>query len=55
MTVKEFLGWLDYRGITFEDEDLVAEELNDYGISLYDNITITTPGGVVLIGEEDEH
>ena len=51
MTVKEFLDWLDYRGITFEDEDLVAEELSDYGISLYDNITITTPGGVVMLGE----
>lgn len=51
MTVKEFLDWLDYRGIIFEDEELVSEELSDYGISLYDNITITTPGGVVMLGE----
>lgn len=49
MTIQEFLDWLDGRGIVFEDEDLVAEELSDWGIGLIDYITITSPGGVVLL------
>lgn len=53
MTIKEFLDWLDGRGIVFEDEDLVAEELFYWGISLSDVITITASGGTALTEEED--
>lgn len=41
MTIQEFLDWLDGRGIVFEDEDLVAEELGSYGWSLSDKIAFT--------------
>lgn len=41
MTIQEFLNWLDGRGIVFEDEELVEEELAYYGWSLDDKITMT--------------
>ena len=54
MTIEDLLNLLDYKGITYEDDELVADTLKDYGLCLSDKIIITTPGGVVLIGEEDE-
>lgn len=52
MTVDDFLGWLDGFGIIYTDGDLVAEELNRYGIFLNDIVTIKTPSGKVVLGEE---
>lgn len=53
MTIEDLLNLLDYKGITYEDDDIVAETLRDYGLCLTDKITVTTPGGVVLIGDDD--
>ena len=55
MTIEDLLDLLDYKNITYKDNELVADTLKDYGLCLSDKIIITTPGGVVLIGEEDEH
>lgn len=52
MTIEEFLEQVCN---VSADEDELIYNLHKYGIAISDNITVTTPGGVVLIGEEDEH
>lgn len=54
MTIGEFLDMLDGRGIVYEDEDLVMQTLWEYGMAIFDEITITTPGGTVLLGDGHE-
>ena len=53
MTIEDLLDLLDYKGITYEDDEIVADTLKDYGLCLSDKIIITTPGGVILVGEDD--
>ena len=53
MTIEDLLNLLDYKGITYEDDEIVADTLKDYGLCLSDKIIITTPSGIVLIGEDD--
>lgn len=53
MTIEDLLNLLDYRGITYEDDEIAADTLKDYGLCLSDKIIITTPSGVILVGEDD--
>lgn len=52
MTVIEFLEQVCDISV---DKDELVDNLYMHGIYILDKITVTTRGGVVLIGEEDEH
>lgn len=49
MTIKEFLEQVCNMSV---DEDELVYDLYKYGLAIFDVITVTTPGGIVLIGEE---
>ena len=41
MNIEQLLDWLDGYGIVFEDEELVEEKLNFYGLSLDSVVVIS--------------
>lgn len=53
MTIENLLDLLDGWGIVYEDEALVIERLSDFGVSLFDSITITKPDGTVIVGKKE--
>jgi hypothetical protein len=54
MTIENLLDLLDGWGIVYEDEALVIERLSDFGVSLFDSITITKPDGTVIVGHNQD-
>ena len=50
MTIQEFLEKVVR---VYIDEDELIQCLWEYGLAIFDDITITTPGGVVILGKED--
>jgi len=52
MTVNDFLDWLDGRGIVYEDDELVRNELEYHGLGLDTEIKFVNHPKVVI--KEDE-